>query len=135
MISIFRLTESIEYTSPIRIRVITALMIERMPLCSTYKLSGGTIHLVITLGQRECLHQQGAFSPTTAGTIVVIMGIPVVYILSVFTSKYALLRRIRFLIIAGPSIYHVIIFLYTGGMYICCSYRTSRIRIFLFGYS
>ena len=55
-ISIFRLTESIINSAEIGIRMITTLMIKRMPLCTTDKLSGSSIHFIIAFSQRESLH-------------------------------------------------------------------------------
>ena len=134
MISIFRLTESIEYTSPIRIGMITALMIERMPLCSTDKLTGSTVHLIITFSQRQRLYEQRTFPPTAARTVIVVVSVPIVYILSEFTGENTLLRPISLFVISRPTVNYVIMFFHTGGMHIGSSYGTSRIRKFFFGY-
>ena len=56
-IRIFLLTESIINTTPIRIRMVTTLMIERMPLSATDKQTGRAVHLVIALCQGHSLYQ------------------------------------------------------------------------------
>ena len=104
-----------------------------MPLGTTDKQARSAIHLIITLSQRKCLHQQRMFSPAAACTVIIIVGIPVIHILPELTSEDTLLRPVFLFIITGPTINHIIMFFYSCRMYISSSYRTPRIRIFFFG--
>ena len=133
-IRILFLTESVINTSPVWIGVITTLVIERMPLCATDKLTGSAVHLIITCSQRKCLYQQRTFTPTAACTIIVVVGIPVIYVFSEFTGEDALFRFVLLFVITRPAVDYIVMFLYTGRMHIGSGYRTSRIWIFFLRY-
>ena len=78
----FRLTEGIEVASPVWIGVITTLMIERMPLRSTDELTVGEVHLFGCFGKRKSLEKHRTLAPRAAGTVQIVVSIPVVDILA-----------------------------------------------------
>src|SRR5699024_3590272 len=134
LISIFFLAESIINASPVRVGVIAALVIERMPLGAANELAGGAVHLVVTLGEGQCLYQQRTFAPTAARAVVIVVGVPVVHILAELAGKDTLSRPVLLFIVSRPAVNNVVMLFHTGGMNVGGSYRPSRIRIFLLGY-
>ena len=99
-------------------------------LCATDKLTGSAVHLIITFSQRKCLYQQRTFTPTAACTVIVVVGIPVIYVFSEFTGEDALFRFVLLFVITRPAVDYIVMFLYTGRMHIGSGYRTSG-----YGYS
>ncbi len=131
MIGILGLAERIVYTAPIRIGMIAALMVKRMPLGSADKFSCGMIQSVIGLCKGESLNLHRTLTPTSRSTVVIVMGVPVIDILTPFACKNILTRGIGFLIIAGPAVYKVIILLHSCRMDICGSNWPTGIRILI----
>ena len=114
--------------------MIATLMVERMPLATADKLTCGVIQLIAALCQRHGLYQLWFLSPAAAGTVEVVMSIPVVYQLTKLAGKDTLLWFVFLEVIAWPSVNHIIVVCHSCGMNIGSCHRTVRIWILIFGY-
>lgn len=131
VVGILGLTERVVDTAPVWIGMITALMVKRMPLCTANKLTRSAIEPVVSLGKRKSLYLHRAFTPAARCTVVVVMRIPVVDILTKFAGKDILTRSICLLIVAGPSVDKIIVFLHPCRVHVGCGNRSARIGIFI----
>ena len=110
--------------------MIATLMIERMPLATTDKLSR-CVHLLSSLCQRISLGQHRFLTPAAAGTVQVVMRIPVIHILTKLSGKDTLADAAHIHI--RPSVNHIIILLDTCRIPVGNSHWTVWIRILILG--
>ena len=60
---VFLLTEGVVYASVVSVRMIAALMVERMPLATAYKLALAVVHLAVGVAEREGCHEHRTLAP------------------------------------------------------------------------
>ena len=129
------MTEGIIDATEICIGMVSALMVEGMPLTSTNELASPTIHHGIGIGQRERRRELSLLSPTACSTVDGVMCIPIIDIFAPLTGEDAFVYIIFPLAyVIGPIIKHIVVFLYPLGVKVGSSYGAALKGVFLTGY-